>query len=318
MPSAAVLRRDIISKFVEVTGLATSTAQQYLRNNNYNLDAALEQYYSSSQNARVSSKRGGKDSIEAGLDEIFDSFKQSGVEAPKTEEGRKGEIIDSEGIISYGQALGLDMGTYESWILTDLVQVEAMEVTRENFVKGWKRVWEETGGEVPPNLDAQKKYIRSRLDLIKKDADYFKKVYRSTFIALREAGKRELDMGRAASGWATLFEPTLNNWRTANVDFFGNWMEYLTAKFWVADKEAEAAATSQGQDMEQPAGKWTRSVSRDLWNQTFVFAAKTLEDETLSFWSEDQAWPGLIDEFVVWCREKGVLPAAPRGEAMEE
>lgn len=234
------------------------------------------------------------------------------MEVPKSEEGRKSEIIDSEGIISYGQALGLDMGTYESWILTDLVQVEAMEVTRENFVKGWKRVWEESGGKVLPNLDAQKKYLRSRVELVRKDPDYFKQVYRSTFAALRESQKRELDMGRAASGWGTLFEPTMNNWHTANVDFFGNWMEYLMAKFWVEDKEAQKTR----QEDEEPAGKWTRSVSKDLWNQTLVFASKTMEDETLSFWSEDQAWPGIIDDFAVWCKEKGVLPAA-KGDGMD-
>jgi len=41
-----------------------------------------------------------------------------------------------------------------------------------------------------------------------------------------------------------------------------------------------------------------------MWNQTFEFYLKTLEDETLSFWSEDSAWPGVIDEFVVYVKEK--------------
>jgi len=52
--------------------------------------------------------------------------------------------------------------------------------------------------------------------------------------------------------------------------------------------------------------KWTRSVNKDMWNQTLEFALKTMEDETLGFWSEDAAWPGVIDEFVVWCRERKV------------
>jgi DCN1-like protein 1/2 len=47
-----------------------------------------------------------------------------------------------------------------------------------------------------------------------------------------------------------------------------------------------------------------------------LFATKTMEDETLSFWSEEQAWPGLIDDFVVWSREKGIA-AAKNGESME-
>ena len=50
--------------------------------------------------------------------------------------------------------------------------------------------------------------------------------------------------------------------------------------------------------------KWNKSVNKDMWNQTFEFYLKTLEDETLSFWSEDSAWPGVIDEFVVYVKEK--------------
>jgi DCN1-like protein 1/2 len=46
-----------------------------------------------------------------------------------------------------------------------------------------------------------------------------------------------------------------------------------------------------------------------MWNQTFEFFQKTMQDETLSFWSEDGAWPGVIDEFVAFIKEKrGDLP----------
>lgn len=33
-----------------------------------------------------------------------------------------------------------------------------------------------------------------------------------------------------------------------------------------------------------------------------MFAEKTLADEALSFWSEDSAWPGVIDEFVEYIK----------------
>lgn len=54
-------------------------------------------------------------------------------------------------------------------------------------------------------------------------------------------------------------------------------------------------------------GNWTRSVSRDMWNQTFEFAVKSREDESLGFWSEDGAWPGVVDEFVAWYRRKSEM-----------
>ena len=40
-----------------------------------------------------------------------------------------------------------------------------------------------------------------------------------------------------------------------------------------------------------------------MWNQTFEFFLKTLQDETLSFWSEDGAWPSVIDDFVAYVKE---------------
>ena len=40
---------------------------------------------------------------------------------------------------------------------------------------------------------------------------------------------------------------------------------------------------------------------------TLEFAARTMADETLAFWDENGAWPGVIDEFVAWCRAAGVV-----------
>ena len=41
-----------------------------------------------------------------------------------------------------------------------------------------------------------------------------------------------------------------------------------------------------------------------MWNQTLEFFAKSKDDETMSFWSEEGAWPSVIDDFVIWVREK--------------
>lgn len=49
---------------------------------------------------------------------------------------------------------------------------------------------------------------------------------------------------------------------------------------------------------------WTKSVNRDMWNQTLEFFLKVLQDEDLTFWSEDGAWPGVIDDFVAWAKVK--------------
>lgn len=195
------------------------------------------------------------------------------------------------------------MGSYEFFVLAEIVKVEAFgQITREGFLKGWRQVAEETRGKVPADMGSQKRFLRARIDLLQRDADYFKKVYRHAFFAGKEPGKREMAMNVALEFWAALFAPTMNKWRSASVDWLDAWERYLTEKFF-----AEGNGDDETRDGRK--GRWTRTVSKDLWNQTHVFAAKTLQDESLSFWSEDQAWPAVVDEFVVWCRAKGVVPA---------
>lgn len=78
-----------------------------------------------------------------------------------------------------------------------------------------------------------------------------------------------------------VFSPPGMPWETATTDWLAEWKAFL-------------------------GEKWTRSVNKDMWNQTLEFALKSMEDEALGFWSEDAAWPGVIDEFVLWCRERKV------------
>lgn len=41
-----------------------------------------------------------------------------------------------------------------------------------------------------------------------------------------------------------------------------------------------------------------------MWDQLGIFVQKCTEDESMAWWSEDGAWPGVIDEFVVFVKEK--------------
>lgn len=41
-----------------------------------------------------------------------------------------------------------------------------------------------------------------------------------------------------------------------------------------------------------------------MWDQTGIFVLKSLEDGDMGWWSEDGAWPGVLDEFVGYVRER--------------
>jgi DCN1-like protein 1/2 len=92
-----------------------------------------------------------------------------------------------------------------------------------------------------------------------------------------------------------LFSPPGMKWHTENVDFLKLWVEFLEKN-------------------------WTKSVNKDMWNQTLEFYIKSMKDENLTFWNENGAWPSVIDDFVVYVREKHGLTvgvAAAAADTME-
>ncbi|KAJ4286599.1 Scaffold-type E3 ligase [Collariella sp. IMI 366227] len=250
---------------------------------------------------------------EALLGEVFDSITPK---ASKTE-------LAIDGFVAYCETLDVDPTIDECYVLAEIVQTPSFgQVTREGFIKGWAKIYSEQQSwksSVADNLALQKRLVRARIDQSRRDPEVFRAVYRSAFAASKEPGKRDVDMEAALSTWGTLFAAGLHRWRSANVDFMEAWKDYVTERFWVEDKKVEAEALArlaraselgeEEPEMQDKYGRWTRSVSRDLWNQLLPFALKALQDESLGFWSEEQAWPGLIDEFVLWCKAKGVVTA---------
>jgi DCN1-like protein 1/2 len=133
-------------------------------------------------------------------------------------------------------------------------------------------------------VSKQQAYVAEQVKALQSDMGLFKRVYRYTFVCTKEKGQKALALENALVYWGLLFSPPGVPWVTASTNWIELWTEFLKAK-------------------------WTKSVNRDMWNQTFEFFLKTKQDETLSFWSEDGAWPGVIDDFVAYAKEKrGDLP----------
>jgi DCN1-like protein 1/2 len=62
-----------------------------------------------------------------------------------------------------------------------------------------------------------------------------------------------------------------------------------------------------------------KGVPKDLWMQLGEFVTKTMDDESLSWWDENDSWPSQIDQFVAFVREKRRSPGGGEdGEKMEE
>lgn len=121
-------------------------------------------------------------------------------------------------------------------------------------------------------------HLRSNLP---KDAGLFRRVYRFTFLLSRMSGQRNLQFEIASEQWNLLFTADRGGvpWNTTTTPWLDWWIEFLE-------------------------GRGKKPVNKDLWEQTEVFMRKTLEDENFEWWSPDGAWPGALDDFVGYVKEK--------------
>lgn len=142
-------------------------------------------------------------------------------------------------------------------------------------------------------LSKQQQYVQRQLSILQTDVAYFRRVYRFTFnCAKEEPAKKALDLENAIIYWTMIFSPPSFSISSPTTDWLEEWKAFLGAK-------------------------WSKSVNKDMWNQTLEFFLKAKEDDKLSFWSEDSAWPGVIDEFVVWMKERRGNGAGAGTEKME-
>ncbi|KAB2581326.1 Defective in cullin neddylation protein 1 [Lasiodiplodia theobromae] len=224
---------------------------------------------------------GGAKAYEANLNQIFDKY----VDNPQDK-----DTIAIAGTMQYLQEIDVPLDDITSLAILELVQAPTMgEITRKGFVDGW-------AARQADSIDKQKAAVSQLRSALSSPSsrNILKRVYKHTFVIARPPGQKAIPLEQAIEYWKLLYSPTGLNWSSEATPWLDWWLEFLESK-------------------------WKRTVNKDMWDQLFNFAEKSLEDETLSFWSEDGAWPGVIDEFVDWARtEKGRGAKQEDDEEMEE
>ncbi|KAK1751495.1 Cullin binding-domain-containing protein [Echria macrotheca] len=285
MPSTTT-QRKLASQFIAVTNATKESAAHYLRTANYNLDAAINLYFSSADAEQAA----GQPSPDEDLNKMFDGL----LSQQDREADESNNTMGAESLEQYVGQLGVNHVNYELFVLLDIVEAEGLgQISRKGFVNGWRAVMLNRDYQVEATISSQKRYVRKCIDQLPGNATQFKKLYQRAFLTGKEPQQKAVDKDIAMVFWDMLFDPAVHPWRSKHVNWLEVWKGFLEEK-------------------------WKRSVNRDMWNQTLIFAGKTMEDETLGFWNEDQAWPSVIDDFVAWCRETNVVAAAKGGaETME-
>ncbi|KAK2745383.1 Scaffold-type E3 ligase [Myotisia sp. PD_48] len=212
------------------------------------------------------------------VNKIFDQYRDDAQNNP--------DEIGINGAMKYLNDIQVKLDEVACLAVAELLQSPSMgEFTREKFVEGWKTLNCDT-------LQKQASFANTLRHRLTTDSQLFRQVYRYTFLLCRMPGQRNVNLDIATEQWRLFFSTERGgvSWETKNVPWLEWWIEFAETKH-------------------------TRPINKDLWEQLEVLMRKTLEDETMSWWSSDAAWPGAIDEFIGFVKEKQAGDG--KGDAME-
>ncbi|KAI9683895.1 MAG: Scaffold-type E3 ligase [Trizodia sp. TS-e1964] len=185
------------------------------------------------------------------------------------------DTIGVSGSMAYIQDLKLSLEEVTVLAVLEMLQAPTIgEFARAPFVEGWKSTPASADSITKQQGEVQK--LRSKLG---SDNELFKRVYKYTFIVARNPGQKSVALESAIDYWRLLFsQPHGRAWRSKNAPWLDLWITFLQEK-------------------------WQKSVNRDMWNMTYQFYEKSMEDESMAWWTLNAAWPGVIDDFVGYVKE---------------
>lgn len=176
-------------------------------------------------------------------------------------------------------------------------------MTREVFVNGWQ----ERKLVPSPTLLYDRSLIQSSCDTIEKqkayiknikrelpsNRDLFERIYKYSFTIAKAPDSKQAPLDSAIEFWKLLFMDSISaiQWTSPNSPWLDWWKEFLQTSF-------------------------KKSVNKDMWAETLKFAKLTLEDEQMTFWTEESSWPSVIDDFVEWVKTE--KRGGAKDEEMEE
>lgn len=141
------------------------------------------------------------------------------------------------------------------------------EFSKQEFFNGLKEIKVDTLEKLRSALPA----MRAEL----KDKDKFEEVYDFTFGWAKEKGQKSLQQDTAIGMWQLLFAEMTPKW-----PWVDQWCEFLEEKH-------------------------NKAISKDTWTQLLDFVRKV--DPSMLNLDKETCWPYLVDEFVEYLEEKGLV-----------
>ncbi|KAI9711700.1 MAG: Scaffold-type E3 ligase [Bogoriella megaspora] len=219
--------------------------------------------------------------LKAPVNKIFDKYRDDPSEP---------DTIGVGGTMRLFKDMNVNLEGIDSLIAAEVIGCETIgEIKRKPFVDSWSQ----HNCDTVPKMGS---FISTRSSSISSPTsrDLYTTVYKHTFRLALSPGQKAAPLESAIEYWRTLFgggDSIL--WKTKTAPWLDFWIEFLETKI-------------------------KKSVNRDLWDQTLVFAERVMRDESLKWYDDESAWPSVIDEFVEWVRDvKGVGRVKENGGDVE-
>ncbi|EPS32865.1 hypothetical protein PDE_07826 [Penicillium oxalicum 114-2] len=208
MAPATASQKQSIAQFVALTDCTDAAAAKFLRSAQWNIDRAVDNYFTSRWNT-------GDDKITAALNKIFDKYRD--------DTQKEAAVISIEGAMQFLSDINVQLDEVTCLGIMELCKCPTMgEFPQEGFVTGWK----EAKCDTIPKMAEHANQLRATIPT---DKDLFRRVYCHTFPISRMAGQRNLPYDLAAEQWRLLFTADRGGvpWSTETTPWLEWWLEFL-------------------------------------------------------------------------------------------
>ncbi|KAL8431393.1 hypothetical protein Efla_001748 [Eimeria flavescens] len=272
-----------IQQLQDITGCSKKAATDLLRQHNFNLERAIDTFYTLSAERRRLLLGNAGDAGSAEGPPIIDEKKVAEFfgkyAVPDASRGSPDAVIKDEGLERLSEDLGVGLDDIFFLIFAFHCGCRTQGVIEKaDFTRGLRSLQVDT-------LEALKAKVQPIREALSKDTQQLRKVYGYAFTYSLEPLQKQLPTELAVAYWRLILGPL--GW-----SFFDHFLNYI---------ENVSNLSSITKDV------WLMVFEFVLTAQTPVGQAETAEenvDRVLREYEDDGAWPLVIDNFVEWMRDE--------------
>ncbi|KAG5550848.1 hypothetical protein RHGRI_009328 [Rhododendron griersonianum] len=314
--------RDKVQQFMTITGSSEKLALQALKSCDWHLEGAFDVFYSQPQVKSYADTRLVEELYKRYKGKCYNSIKKLNVFYHELVVAILAErtfcsypyvdMILADGITLLCNDLQVDPQDVVMLVLSWHMKAATMcEFSKQEFIGGLQAL----GIDSLEKFRDRMQFMRSEL----KDDQKFREIYIFAFGWAKEKGQKSLALDTAIGMWQLLFAekqwPLVDHWcqflqkvtdSVAKHQLIHSCMNFdsLCQR---SEVKPELLRHRHMLALPQPQAKarHNKAISRDTWSQLLEFAR--MVDPTLSNYDAEGAWPYLIDEFVEYLNENGII-----------